>query len=196
MNRGHCSPCPGLHFKAFPCGIVNVGSCERALSPAGRESTFLRSRLFSVLNSCPMAGCAFTAKTSPKMEAVFLGLYHYNTTAALSFSSNLHLVGPRLVGAWLMDGFTVSLLSHLKPMNPSPCGPFLQTTTTAVLGLQPGLPHHHFHWPHRPPSEKMASPCNLFQLLQLPWSVDLVKEHTPSLTSVCLLSGTAGSRSA
>lgn len=193
MNRGHCSPCPGLHFKAFHCGIVNVGSCERALSPAGRENTFLRSRLFSVLNSCPKAGCSFTAKTSPKIEAVLLGLHHYNTTAALSFSPNLHLVDPHL--AWLMDGFTVSVLSHLKPMNSRPCRPFLQTATT-VLGLQPGLPHHHFHWPHRPPPERMASLCNLFQLLQLPWSVDLVKEHTPSLTSMCLLSGTAGSRSA
>lgn len=151
--------------------------------------------MFSVLNLCPMAGCSFTAKTSPKMEAVFLGLHHYNTTAALSCSPNLHLVGLHLVGAWLMDGFTVSLLSRLKAMNPSPYRPFLQTTAT-VLGLQPGLPHHHFHWPHRPPPERMASPCNLFQLLQLPWSVDLVKEHTLSLTSTCLLSGTAGSRSA
>lgn len=132
MNRGHCSPCPGLHFKAFHCGIVNVGSCERALSPAGRESTFLRSRLFSVLNLCPMAGCSFVAKTSPKMEAVFLGLHHYNTTAALSCSPNLHLVGLHLVGAWLMDGFTVSLLSRLKAMNPSPYRPFLQTTATVL----------------------------------------------------------------
>ena len=81
VNGGHC-PSPGLHLKAFHCGMFNVGSRERDLSPAGRESAFLRSGLL-VLNWCPgLVGgggggglCSLTARPSPKMEAVFLGLH-------------------------------------------------------------------------------------------------------------------------
>ena len=76
MNGGPCGPSPGLHFKAFVCGVFNLGSCERGWSPAGSERAFLRSGLFLVLNSCPVAGYFLTAKTSPKMEAVFLSLHH------------------------------------------------------------------------------------------------------------------------
>lgn len=41
-----------------------------------------------------------------------------------------HLVGPHLVGAWLMGGFIAVLLSHREPKKPRPCKPF----PTAGLG--------------------------------------------------------------
>lgn len=79
MNGGHC-PSPGLHLKAFHCGMFDVGSRERDLSPFGRETAFLRSGLFSVLNSRPVAEPPHS-KDQPQMEAAFLGLHHYNRAA-------------------------------------------------------------------------------------------------------------------
>lgn len=46
------------------------------MSPAGRERAFLRSRLFSVLNTCPVADGSLTAKTGPKKESVSLGIHY------------------------------------------------------------------------------------------------------------------------
>lgn len=99
------------------------------------------------------------------------------------------------MSAWLMDGSTVSLLSQLEPMNPSPCGPFpidlnhrVGLTAWGCLTIisLTSLP--------RPP--RTASPCKLFQPPWLPWSVDLAREHAPFLTPAYLLSGGASSRSA
>lgn len=94
-----------------------------------------------------------------------------------------------------MDGFAVSLLSQLEPMNPSPVGLSLQIPTTG-LGLQPEAASPSFSLTPSPAPQRTASPHNRFQSLWLPWSVDLAGEHAPLLTSVCLLSEGAGNRSA
>lgn len=72
------------------------------------------------------------------------------------------------MGAWLMGGFAVSLLS---PCGPFPADPNHRVGLTAWGSLTTiSLP---------PSPQRTASPCNLFQWLWLPWSVDLVGEHAP-----------------
>lgn len=160
VNGGHC-PSPGLHLKAFHCGMFNVGSRERDLSPAGRESAFLRSGLL-VLNWCPgLVGgggggglCSLTARPSPKMEAVFLGLHHYSMVATRAGPQrpshpNLLVLKGATSGAYIrpcppgcsgMD----SLLGHPEPVNPSPCRPFPAAPSAGGLAYRLGRPRQHY----------------------------------------------------
>lgn len=144
------------------------------------------------------------------MEAAFLGLHHHNTVAALACpqrtpSSKLlspvsatsrTFVRPSPVRG-LGDGWINGWLGHPGSMNPSPCRlppPHLpQQIPARGLAYSLGPPHQHYS---PAPPQGMASLCNLFQLLRLPWSVDLAGEQAPSPTSVCLLSGGAGFGSA
>ena len=58
----------------------------RGLESSWQGDCLLRTRLLSVLNSCPVAGYSPTTKTNPKKEAVFLDLHHSNMAAASACS--------------------------------------------------------------------------------------------------------------
>ena len=80
---------PGRFFTTSATWEVQYIHCWlllRGLESSWQGDCLLRTRLLSVLNSCPVAGYSATTKTSPKKEAVFLGLHRSNMAAASACS--------------------------------------------------------------------------------------------------------------
>lgn len=140
-------------------------------SPSGQGECFPVE--WGVL-SCELTLIA--GKTSSKAEASFPGLPHEHVVAALAHPqgpptlsfwsqsvSDWPLLDPHLLGTWLMDGVTISLLGHLEPLSSSPCKPFPAEPNRRVWLIAWNCLTIIFHWPHpkgQPPQVTFFSCSN------------------------------------